>query len=54
MKNANIGNKFIISSLIIFILFLSIKAQSTRCLYNLTESEFLNFNGLKSGVGENR
>ena len=54
MKNVKIGNKIIISSLILFFFLSSIKAQKSRCLFLLTESEFLNFNGLKSGVGENK
>jgi len=59
MKNDNIGNKFLISSLILFFLLSSIKGQrepknATRCLFRISDSEFINFNGLKSGVGENK
>jgi len=59
MKNNNIGNKFIISSLILFFLFSAIKGDrnatnNTRCLFRISDSEFLNFNSLKSGVGENK
>jgi hypothetical protein len=59
MKNDNIGNKFLISSLILFFLFSAIKGEriakdQTRCLFRISDSEFLNFNSLKSGVGENK
>lgn len=54
MKNDKIGNKPIISLLLLFFLFSSINAQQARCLFMITESEFFNFIKLKSGIGENR
>lgn len=54
MKNDKIWNKLIISSLLLFFLFSSINGQQARCLFMISESEFFNFNKLKSGIGENR
>ena len=54
MKNEKIWNKLIISSLLLFFLFSSINGHQARCLFMISESEFFNFNKLKSGIGENK
>jgi hypothetical protein len=54
MKNDKIMNKLLISSILLFFLISSINGQQSRCLFMITESEFFNFNKLKSGIGENR
>jgi hypothetical protein len=54
MKNDKIRNKLLISSILLFFLISSINGQQSRCLFMITESEFFNFNKLKSGIGENK
>ena len=54
MKNDKIWNKLIIPSLLLIFLLSSINGQQSRCLFMISESEFFNFNKLKSGIGENK
>jgi hypothetical protein len=54
MKNDKIKNKLLIYSILLFFLISSINGQQSRCLFMITESEFFNFNKLKSGIGENK
>ena len=54
MKNDKIRNKLLISSILLFFLISPINGQQSRCLFMITESEFFNFNKLKSGIGENK